>query len=78
MPLTGNGRENNGREDWEGDARHFRPNAVEKRTLRRFRCHSTLFAKYASTLCFENFRKSPSQIISQEFFFLFPSYENLI
>lgn len=49
-----------------GDARHFRPDAVEKRTLRRFR--STLSRFH---LCFENFQtrkiepvpKFPSQII---------------
>lgn len=34
-----------------GDARHFRPDAIEKRTLRRFR--STLSRFH---LCFENFQ----------------------
>lgn len=45
------------------DARHFRPNAVEKRTLRRF--HSTPRSPKrnssrhpASSLLFENFQKS--------------------
>lgn len=41
-----------------GDARHFRPNAVEKRTLRRFRCRSTV--SHASTFVSKIFKPEKS------------------
>lgn len=70
MPLTGNGRENNGAK--RGTRATFGLMQLKS-------APSGVFVAIRSQIRFHPlFRKSPSQIISQEFFFLFPSYENLI